>query len=111
MKAYYLFRLAFWLSKVVPARVAYWFCSLAEGLVFSMSSWIWRAVMDNLRHVLPDASERARRTLGRRVVRNVLKNYYDLVRLPHMKPQDLERTITLRGIGHLEHASAQGRGV
>lgn len=67
--------------------------------------------MDNLRHVLPDASVRARRILGRQAVRNTLKNYYDIVRLPHMKAKDIERTVVMRGKEHLEQAAAQGRGV
>src|SRR4051812_27599078 len=104
MRKYYLFRLASWLSRVVPARTAYWFCSLLGGLVFYLAAPMRRAVMDNMKHVLPDASVRRRRAMARRVMRNVLKNYYDLVRLPHLKAEELERMITVRGVEYLEEA-------
>jgi lauroyl/myristoyl acyltransferase len=111
MKTYYLFRVASWLSRVVPARVAYWLCSLLGGLLFYMAPSMRRAVMSNMKHVLPTASVHVRRAMARRVIRNVLKNYYDLVRLPHLKAEELERMITVRGIEHLEAASARGEGV
>src|SRR5947207_3061602 len=111
MKTYYLFRLGSWLSRIVPTRMAYWVCSLLGGLVFYLSASVRRPVMDNMKHVLPDASVRVRRAMARRVIRNVLKNYYDLVRLPHQKAADLERMITVRGFEYLEEACAQGKGV
>src|SRR5438045_156175 len=107
MKKYYLFRLASWLSRIVPIRLAYWLCSLLGGLVFYLAPPMRRAVMDNMKHVLPGASVHVRRAMARRVIRNVLKNYYDLVRLPHQKAADLERMITVRGIEYLEEACAQ----
>lgn len=111
MKTYYLFRLASWLSRIIPARVAYWLCSLLGGLLFYLAPSVRRAVMSNMKHVLPTASVRVRRSMARRVIRNVFKNYYDLVRLPHLKAADLERMITVRGVEHLEEASARGEGV
>jgi KDO2-lipid IV(A) lauroyltransferase len=44
-------------------------------------------------------------------VRNVVKNYYDVVRLPRMSVEDLERTIVARGMEHLDDALAKGKGV
>lgn len=79
--------------------------------MFALGPSVRRSVLDNMRHVLPKASRRVRRDMGRRIVRNVLKNYYDLVRLPHQNAGDLERMITIRGIENLENACAQGKGV
>jgi KDO2-lipid IV(A) lauroyltransferase len=111
MKTYYLLRIAAVLIKVVPRRLAYWICSLAGGVVFAMVPHVRDAVLDNLGHVLPRASRKARRTIGRKVVRNVVKNYYDLLRLPYMKKEDFDRDIVIEGLEHIDAALAQGRGV
>jgi KDO2-lipid IV(A) lauroyltransferase len=72
---------------------------------------IREAVLDNLSHVLPNAPRRVRRVLARKIVRNVVKNYYDVIRIPKMSPADLERTITVHGIEHLDNALKLGKGV
>src|SRR4051794_10581048 len=110
MKTYYLLRIAAVLVRIVPRRLAYWLCSLTGGLVFSMVPHVRDAVLDNLGHVLPRASRKARRTIGRKVVRNVVKNYYDLLRLPYMKNEDFDRDITIEGLEHIDEALAQGHG-
>ncbi len=112
MKRYYAFRIASWLSWLLPSRVGYWLCSLIGGIVFYFTPQIRQAVMDNMRHVLPHASEHEWRNIARRVIRNTLKNYYDLVRLPHMKARDIENMITeFEGLENLEEAFARGKGV
>jgi KDO2-lipid IV(A) lauroyltransferase len=110
MKTYHLLRFASWLSKFVPARMAYWLCSIIGGVLFYLKPSIRNAVMDNMRHVLPDSSRHQRRTIARKVIRNTVKNYYDLVRLPHMTQDDLKRTIKLYGTENLEEARAGGKG-
>jgi len=111
MKTYYLLRIASAVVWLVPPRLAYWLCSVIGGVVFSLNHSVRDAVLDNLRHVLPKATHRQRRQIARRIVRNVVKNYYDLLRLPHMKVSDLERTITLQGGEYMDQALAQGRGL
>jgi len=111
MKSYYLFKIASWLSRWVPARIAYWFCSVLGGIVFYLSPGIRRAVLENLGHVLPQSSRRERRRLGRNVVRHVLKNYYDLVRLCHLKASDVEKMIpAIEGRDNLDNALKLGKG-
>jgi lauroyl/myristoyl acyltransferase len=111
MKTYYLLRIASVVVWLVPPRLAYWLCSMIGGVVFGLNHSVRGAVLDNLRHVLPHATHRQRRQMARRIVRNVAKNYYDLLRLPHMKVSDLERTITLVGGEYMDQALAQGRGL
>jgi KDO2-lipid IV(A) lauroyltransferase len=111
MKTYYLLRIAAVLVRVVPRRLAYWICSLVGGAVFALVPHVRDAVLDNLGHVLPKASRKARRAIGRKVVRNVVKNYYDLLRLPSMKKEDFDRDITIEGLEYIDEALAQGRGV
>jgi lauroyl/myristoyl acyltransferase len=110
MLTYRLLRIASWLSRFIPSRVAYWLCSLLGGIIFYVKPSVRRAVMDNMSHVLPGSSKHKRRAIARKVIRNQLKNYYDVVRLPHMKPEDVQRTITVRGDEHLQSAIAAGKG-
>lgn len=112
MKSYYFIKIGSWLSRFVPSRLGYWLATLVGSLIYSLSPSVRAAVLSNLSHVLPDAPLGERRKLARRVVRNTLKNYYDLVRLPHLKPEDVHRMIPVReGMEHLEAAAAGGKGV
>ena len=96
----------------MPSRVAYALCSLVGGIVYYFVPHIRRAVRDNLSHVLPNSTEKERRKIGRKVIRNVYKNYYDLLRLPRMKPEDVEGTMaSLEGLENLEEAVKRGKGV
>lgn len=110
MKSYYILVVASFLARFIPARLGYWLSSLIGGLVFYVTPSIRRAVMDNLHHVLPNSSPHQRRTLSRRVIRNVLKNYYDLIRLQHMSAQQIEDSLVVYGMEHVEKVLEQGRG-
>ena len=112
MKTYYLLRIASALSRFIPARLGYWLSSLAGSLVFYLVPSVRQAVMDNMRHVLPQSTSHQRRNIARRVIRNMLKNYYDVVRLPHMKREDvLDMISSIEGLEHLEAAMKAGKGV
>lgn len=112
MKTYYLFRIATALSRFVPPRLGYWLASLIGGLVFYLSSSVRGAVMDNMHHVLPRSAPHERRSLARKVIRNHLKNYYDIVRLAHIKPEEVRAMISsIEGLEHLEAANKAGKGV
>lgn len=110
MKTYYFLRIASFIVRFVPPRMAYWVCSLAGGIVFTLNYKVRGAVLDNIHHVLPKSSRRLRRVLARKVIRNVVKNYYDVIRIPTMSPADLERNITVHGIEHLDEALKLGKG-
>jgi phosphatidylinositol dimannoside acyltransferase len=112
MKTYHLLRFSSWLTKWIPAPFAYWLCQLLGGILFYIKPSIRRTAVRNLRHVLPHASTLRRRSMARRIIRNNFKNYYDLVRLPHMSKQDLEDLVgRVEGFHHLEEAVARGKGV
>ena len=75
MKIYYLLIITSWLARWVPERLGYWLCSFVGGIVYFVRPSIRRAIRDNMQHVLPRSSERQRRTISRRVIRNNFKNY------------------------------------
>jgi KDO2-lipid IV(A) lauroyltransferase len=110
MKTYYLMRIASFLVRFVPSRLAYWLCSVIGGVIFMLNPQVRDAVLDNLGHVLPNASRRYRRKVARKIIRNAVKNYYDVVRMPRMSVADLERTIRARGMENLDNALALGKG-
>jgi lauroyl/myristoyl acyltransferase len=111
MKTYYLLRLASGLTRLIPVRTGYWLCSLIGGVIFYLNPGVREAVLDNLGHVLPNASKHERRKLARKAVRNAVKNYYDLVRLPYLDKNEVEHRVTVYGIEQLDNALALGRGV
>lgn len=112
MKTYYLFRIATALSRFVPPRLGYWLASFIGGLVFYLSRSVRGAVMDNMRHVLPRSTSHERRSLARKVIRNHLKNYYDIVRLAHIKREEVRGMVSsIEGLEHLEEATKTGKGV
>jgi lauroyl/myristoyl acyltransferase len=110
VKTYYLLRIASVVVRFVPPRLAYWLCSLVGGIFFMLNYKVRASVLDNVRHVLPKSSRRLRRILARKIIRNVVKNYYDVVRIPTMSPADLERNITVHGVEHLDNALKAGKG-
>jgi KDO2-lipid IV(A) lauroyltransferase len=96
----------------MPARLGYWLCSLVGGIVYYFVPEVRRAVRDNMKHVLPTSTKHQRRKISRQVIRNVYKNYYELVRLPHLKREDLEKMVPIiEGEEHLQEALKAGKGV
>src|SRR5687768_18382653 len=112
MKTYRLLSFAYWLAGFMPSRVMYWLCSLAGGIVYFFVPHVRRAVRDNMSHVLPASTENQRRKMSRQVIRNVYKNYYDMLRMPRMKPEDvLGSMASVEGAEYLEEAARPGKGV
>lgn len=111
MKTYRLFLFIHRFSKFIPATLGYWLCSLVGGIVYYFVPEVRRAVRANMLHVLPNSDDRLRRKISRKVVRNLYKNYYDLLRLPHLKPEQVQKMVPeIEGLEHLEAAMAGGKG-
>jgi KDO2-lipid IV(A) lauroyltransferase len=107
---YYLLKYGQYVVRFVPLRVGYAVCWLIGWAVYWGQGRVRRAVLGNLRHVVPHESEAQRGRLGRRIIINQQKNYYDLMRLPHLSAADISAMVDVQGIEHFEAALAQGKG-
>lgn len=70
-----------------------------------------RAVLQSMRYLAPDATERQRRKMARRLFRNMAMASVDLFRLPSASLDELRGLIECVGLENLENAHATGRGV
>ena len=67
---------------------------------------------ENLRNVLgPDASEDLVNHCALEVSRNMSRNIFDLINMPRLDPQSLEKPISIDGWEHMEEALSRGKGV
>lgn len=107
---YYLLKYGQHLVRFVPLRVGYALCWLIGWAVFWGQPRVRRAVLGNLRHVVPDVSPAQRGRLARRIIINQQKNYYDLMRVPHLSAADISALVDVQGIEHFEAAVARGKG-
>ena len=100
-----------WASRVlpyVPPRLGY---ALSERL----SLWGhrlpgWSRIMTNLAYALPEATDAERRHYAREVVANLLKGYYELLRLHAMSPAEALRLVDVQGLSNMHGALDRGMG-
>ena len=107
MSAYNFF---LWGSRIAPRLPTWLGNALADfaGLIFYLVARPKRrAVMSNLAHVLPDKGLAERRKVARGIFRNILRNYYDLLRV-HKIPQDrLDQMIEVNGLKECRELARQ----
>lgn len=98
------------LLRVVPGALA----SRVAGAIGSACWLLLRSrrltVLENLRHTAPNASTHERRRLAHATFRQFALCTLDLLRAPHLTPQDLESMVEIRGREHLDAALGSGRG-
>jgi len=114
---YRLYRLASMVIPRLPVSVV-----RALSLLIGLAAWLFarrarRQATINIRHVLAGQAlaTRAGRKKLRRTVRKMFlysaRNYLEALRLPYLKPEDVEKRITQKeGLEHLDAALAQGKG-
>jgi lauroyl/myristoyl acyltransferase len=104
-------RTAIRLVRVVPVGVVR-AVAVAAGVVAGVAmSKERQAVLQSMRYLAPDATERRRRKLARRLFRNMALASVDLFRLPSATLDELRGLIECMGLENLEAAHATGRGV
>jgi KDO2-lipid IV(A) lauroyltransferase len=88
---------------------------LAEAtgrLIYHLAPAVRRRVCSNLSHVMgPSADRGSIQRAARQMLGHLMKNYYDLFRLPQMSPEASVRLIRVEGWEHIEAALSQGKGL
>ena len=112
MWRYLAFKIAGVTLAYLPQRVGYLFTRVVADVVYMLSPALRAAITDNIRHVLgPEADDATLKQAVRGVLRNVARNYFDLIKIPHMRLSDIETCITPNGWSNLEEALKKGKGV
>jgi len=109
MRIFHVYRLSARLLPQLPPTIGYRLCEQLS--VLAPLTPAWPRIQANLQQVLPHATESHRRRLGRRIVANLLKGYYELFRLHSQTPADRASLVDIRGLANLETALAGGKGV
>lgn len=105
------FRVLQWVMERLPRGLAYALAIVVARCAFLTARGARRALYDNLRVALPNASEEELRLTVWRNFRNHSKAYADLMRLPRARVETLRPMLRLQGVENLEAARARGRGV
>jgi KDO2-lipid IV(A) lauroyltransferase len=98
----------------VPLAAAYWVADRCGDLAYVLCVPLRRNVADNLGQVLgPGASARQVEWVVRRVFRTSARNLVDLLRVPHVSPEELARSVQVcpGRWAEFERLAAAGQGV
>jgi KDO2-lipid IV(A) lauroyltransferase len=109
---YLLFRLGGLLIPRLPLGLVYWLADRAGDFAYLFAGPARRNLQGNLHHVFGDADDpkRMESTCGQ-VFRNAARNMVDMLRLPLMTGERVERLVTVHGYQNVEVALARGKGV
>ena len=112
MLKYYAFKIAGFSLSHLPRKAGYFGARLVADFSYTFYPAMGAGVADNMRHVLGAKADDAEiKRAVRRVLRNVAKNYFDLIKLPRMRLDEIESLITVHGWQHLDDAMDKKRGV
>jgi len=109
MSIAFVYQLGARLLPHVPPSLGYLLCDQLSYL--GPLTPAWPQILFNLRQVLPRASAKEHRRIGRQIVAGLLTNYIDLLRAPVTSPAELARRTRVLGIPNLRTALARGKGV
>jgi len=109
---YSLYRLGGAALPHVPPDLGYRLAEIGGALLYILAPTVRHRVYDNVSHVLGDkASRQTVRHMVRQTLGNLLKNYYDLFRLPHLTPEKAGQLTEVKGWEHIEASLDQGKGL
>ncbi|APV45074.1 kdo(2)-lipid IV(A) lauroyltransferase [Dehalogenimonas formicexedens] len=112
MWKYYAFKIAGFSLSYLPRNLGYFVASLVADFAYTFFPTARVGVADNMRHVLGfNVDDIVLRRAVREVLKNTAKNYFDLIKLPHMELDEIERHLTVHGWQHLKDALERKWGV
>jgi len=96
----------------LPLPVLYGVMGAIASIAYRLAPGPRRNIDANLRHVMPEASEAERRSVAKRILRNVTLYYADVAHLPRMDLKEFfEKRFVFQGLDeHLRPAIARGKG-
>jgi len=109
--AFFLYKLAYLLSTRLPVRFGTWFAVGCSLLKFRISPRDRKAVLGNLRRILPEATDEEIHEKAREVFVNFGKYLYEFFRLKYLTLEMLGRRVIVKGQEHLDEALTKGKGV
>jgi lauroyl/myristoyl acyltransferase len=109
---YLLFRIGGLVMPWLPLGLVYWLADRGGDLGYSFAGPARRNLQGNLRHVMgASVDPRRLEAVCRQAFRNSARNITDMLRLPLMTGEQVERLVTVHGYEHVEAARALGKGV
>ena len=111
MWKYYAIRLAAILIAPLPARLGHLIANFFGEFGYFFGRKARANAEEKVRHILGrDVDDKTVRRITRETFRNLSRNYYDLIRVPHLSPEEMERRVEFVGVEHMERAWEAGRG-
>lgn len=101
------------IARLVPLPLAYWLADRCGDLAYLLLKTYRRNVQHNVALALgPGADAQEVRRVARRVFRNSARNFIDLVRVPHLSPDELIRSIQVcpESWAEFERLATSGQG-
>lgn len=115
MKGYWPYRIAAFLSRALPERLAYWLGLRFADLFYRMDPSGRAAVKKNLAHIFSargvQPAEQALDGLARKTFQYFGKYLVDFFRFARLRPEDIRQRVSIEHREYLDQAAAAGRGV
>ena len=112
MWRYFGLRLAALMVRWLPYRVSGFLVYVVADTTHMFARKSRSIVACNLRHIVGDSvTEKSLHRMTRETSRNLLLNYYDLLRGPRVTLKDIEESVEFDGVEYFEQAHSYGKGV
>jgi lauroyl/myristoyl acyltransferase len=112
MLTYLLFRIGGFVIPLLPLRLVYWLAERCADVGYPFAGAARGILQGNLRHVLgADGGQERLEATSKEVFRHTAKGLVDMMRLPSISGEQVERLVTVHGWEHLEAARLRGKGV
>jgi phosphatidylinositol dimannoside acyltransferase len=90
------------ISRLLPTHIGYFLADCGGEALFLLSARHRNIVGNNIKHVLSaELDSRKLQVIERGVLKNMVKNYFDLTKLSQLRLEELERSVTIEGWHHL----------
>lgn len=110
MLAYYLYKIARFFAQRVPLKLAYAIASFLSVMKFYLSPRDRRAVIGNLKKILPEADDIKLEAMGKEVFANFGKYLIEFFRFSSLNKNNLKELIAVKNLNYIDEALKDGKG-